>query len=407
MRSHTASRFSSIRPSATFAILERVHELRAKGSDVLDLGGGEPDFDSPEHVVNAAISALTTGQTHYTPSRGLPELLTAISEKLELDNGVVARRDNEIIVTPSAKHGLFITLMALLNPGDEVIIPTPSWVSYASMAHLIGAIPVSAALNPTDGFRITREALEQHVTPRSRVLLLNTPNNPTGRVLSPEEADVIAEFIREHDLLVVADEIYETILYDDAKHISLASRPDCADRTITVNGFSKTYAMTGWRLGYVAGPYDLVDEIIKAQQHTVGCAGTFVQYGAIAALNGPKGDVAAMAREYAARRELIVAGLNRLPGVRCTHPEGSFYAFADIRDTGFTSSAQFAEWLLDEARIAVTPGSAFGPGGEGHVRFSFATSRPILEQALARMETAFSSRFRGLANNFDSDSRIS
>ncbi|MEU2059711.1 pyridoxal phosphate-dependent aminotransferase [Streptomyces sp. NPDC013455] len=397
MRKRAASRFSRIQPSATFAVLERVHAMRAEGIDVLDLGGGEPDFDTPAHVVEAASAALHAGHTHYAPSRGLPELLTAISEKLERENGIVARRDKEIIVTPSAKHALFISLMALLEPGDEVVIPTPSWVSYASMAHLIGAVPVSAPLDPGTGFRITREALERHVTPRSRVLLLNTPNNPTGRALSREEAEVVSAFVQEHDLLVIADEIYEKIIYDGTRHVSLASLPGCAERTLTVNGFSKAHAMTGWRLGYVAGPDDLVREVLKAQQHSVGCAGTFIQHGGLAALTGPQDEVTAMTREYAARRDLIVAGLNRLPGVECARPEGSFYVFPDIRGTGFATSAEFAAWLLDEARVAVTPGSAFGPGGEGHVRLSYATSRDVIDQALDRMGDALARRANGYA----------
>ncbi|MBZ6137688.1 pyridoxal phosphate-dependent aminotransferase [Streptomyces olivaceus] len=397
MTSRTAARFSGIRRSATFAVLERVHALRAEGVDVLDLGGGEPDFDTPGHVVEAATRALDEGRTHYAPSRGLPELLAAVAEKLERDNGIVVRADRDIIVTPSAKHALFISLLALLDPGDEVLVPTPSWVSYASMARLVGAVPVSVPLDAADGFRLTRDVLERYVTPRTKVLLLNTPNNPTGRVLSPDEARTVSAFVRDHDLLVVADEIYEKIVYGGARHLSLASLPGCADRTLTVNGFSKAHAMTGWRLGYLCGPTDLVGEVLKAQQHSVGCAGTFVQYGGLAALTGPQDEVAAMTREYAARRELVVSGLNRLPGVRCALPEGSFYVFPDIRGTGFATSAEFAAWLLDEARVAVTPGSAFGPGGEGHVRLSFATSRAVIDEAVHRTGDALARRSPGFA----------
>ncbi|MEX2983084.1 pyridoxal phosphate-dependent aminotransferase [Streptomyces sp. C36] len=392
MRNHVATRFSGIEKSATYAVLELVHELRAKGVSVLDLGGGEPDFDSPEHVVAGAVDALHDGFTHYSPSRGLPELLTAISHKLREDSGVVADPATEIIVTPSAKHALFISLMTLLDPGDEIIIPTPSWVSYKSMAHLIGAVPVSAELSSENGFRITRELLERYVTDRSKAILVNSPNNPTGHTLTPEEAEDIASFARDHDLFVVSDEIYEKIRYNRAEHISVAALPGMAERTLTVNGFSKGYAMTGWRLGYVAGPAPVISEVLKVQQHSVGCAGSFVQRGGLAALTGDQGVIAEMADEYAARMALIVKGLNSLPGITCDIPGGGFYVFPDIRGTGFSSSAEFAEWLLTEAGVAVMPGTAFGPGGEGHIRLSFATSRDVIEEAVGRMARALAKR---------------
>ncbi len=387
-----ATRVSGIQNSATFAVFEAVRDLRARGVQVLDLGGGEPDFDTDPHIVGEAAAALADGDTHYTPSRGIPELLAAIAEKLGKDNGITADPAGDIIVTPSAKHALFISLMSLLDPGDEIIIPTPSWVSYASMARLVGAVPVLAELSAADGFEITREVLEAHVTPRTKVLLINTPNNPTGRALSEREAADVAAFAAAHDLFVVADEIYERIRYDGTPHISLASLPGCAGRTLTVNGFSKGYAMTGWRLGWVSGPSDVIAHVLKAQQHTVGCAGSFVQRGGLAALTGPQDAVREMAAEYAERRALITDGLNALPGIRCTAPDGAFYAFADIRGTGFSDSAAFTEWLLREAGVAVTPGTAFGPGGEGHVRLSFATSRAVIEEALERTATALARR---------------
>ncbi|WP_267244242.1 pyridoxal phosphate-dependent aminotransferase [Streptomyces sp. PR69] len=388
MKNHVATRFSGIKESATYAVLELVRELRAQGLPVLDLGGGEPDFATPRHIVAEANLALDEGFTHYSPSRGLPELLTAISRKLAEDNGIEADPAEGVIVTPSAKHALFITLMTLLDPGDELLVPTPSWVSYQSMAHLAGARPVAVPLGADDGFRITRKALEGQLSPRTKALLVNSPNNPTGRTLDAQEARVIADFVQEHELFAVADEIYEKIRYAGAPHLSIAALPGCAERTVTVNGFSKGYAMTGWRLGYAAGPARIMTEMLKVQQHSVGCAGSFVQRGGLAALTGPQEPVAEMAAAYTRRMELITDGLNSLPGVGCARPSGGFYAFPDIRGTGFASSEAFAGWLLREAHVAVMPGTAFGPGGEGHIRLSFATSEAVIEEALGRMAKA-------------------
>ncbi|GLF98500.1 pyridoxal phosphate-dependent aminotransferase [Streptomyces yaizuensis] len=392
MKSRTASRFSHLERSATIALLDEVQRLRAQGLKVLDLNGGEPDFATAEHIAAEAGTALHEGFTHYTPSRGLLSLREAISEKLRQDNGLHTHPATDIIVTPSAKHALYISLLAVLDPGDEVIVPTPGWVSYTSMAHLAGARPVPAVLSAANGFRITRELLESRVSERSKAIVVNTPNNPTGRVLSREEATAVAEFAIAHDLFIIADEIYEKIRYDGREHISPGALPGCAERTLTVNGFSKGYAMTGWRLGYVAGPAEVIGQLLKVQEHTVGCAGSFVQRGGVAALTGPQDFVQDMVDEYAARRELIVGGLNSLPGVVCAAPEGAFYAFADIRGTGIGSSAEFAAWALREAGVALTPGSAFGRGGEGHVRLSFATSRTVIDEAVGRLSSALAVR---------------
>ncbi|MEV5799698.1 pyridoxal phosphate-dependent aminotransferase [Streptomyces collinus] len=392
MTARAAARFHAVGESATYAVFDMVARMRAQGLEVVDLGGGEPDFDTAGHVVDEAVGALRDGFTHYTPSRGLPALLRAVSAKLAEDNGVVADAATDIVVTPSAKHALFAALVTVLDPGDELLVPTPSWVSYTEMARLIGARPVQVALDGADGFRITAELLERHVSPRTKALLVNSPNNPTGRSLTAEEAAVIARFAQEHDVLLISDEIYEKILYDGRAHLSLAAQPGCADRTITVNGFSKGYAMTGWRLGYAAGPTDLMAQLLKVQQHTVGCTASFVQRGGIAALTGSQEPVEWMGAQYAARRDLVVQGLNSLPGVSCSPPDGAFYAFADIRGTGFADSASFAQWLLREAAVAVMPGSAFGAGGEGFVRLSFATSPQVLRTALDRMARALAAR---------------
>ncbi|WP_328620079.1 pyridoxal phosphate-dependent aminotransferase [Streptomyces sp. NBC_00354] len=387
MSPRIAQRLSQVERSATVAMLDTVHRLRATGVEVLDLGGGEPDFETPPHIGAAATRALQEGDTHYTPSRGLPELLRAIAAKLSAENRITVDPAAGVIVTPSAKHALFVALMTVLDPGDEVIVPTPAWVSYAAMAGLAGARAVSAELRAEDGFRITRRLLESCVTARTRAVLVTTPNNPTGRVLDLAEAADIVAFAVDHDLVVITDEIYEKIVYDGREHLSIASLPGAADRTLTVNGFSKGYAMTGWRLGYLAGPEALVTPALKVHEHTVSCASSFVQRGGIAALTGPQDGVHAMAKEYEARRDLVVGALNALPGVSCALPEGAFYAFADIRATGLTS-AEFAQWLLAQTGVVVAPGTAFGAGGEGCVRLSFAASRSVLERAAERMASA-------------------
>jgi aspartate aminotransferase len=392
MRNPVASRLAGIERSATVAMLETVQRLRAAGTEVLDLGGGEPDFATAGHVVEAATAALHDGFTHYTSSRGLPELRAAIAAKLARDNGMAVDPDTDVIVTPSAKHALFVALMTVLDPGDELIVPAPAWVSYASMARLAGARPVPAELRATDGFRLTREVLERAVTPRSRALLINTPNNPTGRVLTRAELTDIAAFAAEHDLVLIADEIYEKIIFDGREHVSVATLPGCAERTLTVNGFSKGYAMTGWRLGYLAGPPGLVGAALKVQEHTVSCASSFVQRAGTVALTGPQDVVRDMVDEYAVRRARTVTDLNALPGLDCAAPDGAFYVFPSIRGTGFERSAEFAEWLLAEAAVVVTPGSAFGPGGEGHVRLSLATAPEVIKEAVDRIGIALGAR---------------
>ncbi|MEY9834798.1 pyridoxal phosphate-dependent aminotransferase [Streptacidiphilus sp. EB103A] len=386
-RARVASRFSGIEKSPTYAILDLAAELRAQGESILDLNGGEPDFDTPDHITAEGRQALDSGFTHYTPSRGLPVLLEAIGDKLLKDNGLALDPARQIIVTPSAKHALFVSVMTLLGPGDELLIPTPSWVSYPAMARLAGAEPVFAPLSAENGFRLTRELLEVHLTPRTRALLINNPNNPTGNVLSPAEADAVASVARDHDLWVITDEIYEKVRFR-GEHISLAALPGMADRTLTVNGFSKAYAMTGWRLGYVAAPEDVSAQMLKVQQHTVGCAGSFVQRGGHSALTGPQEPIQRMRTAYAERRDLLVEGLSGIPGFACPSPDAALYAFCDISGTGFADPTSFTSWLLREAKVAVTPGSAFGPGGKRHIRLAFASDPKTLTDAVDRIKTA-------------------
>ncbi|MDI3417841.1 pyridoxal phosphate-dependent aminotransferase [Streptomyces luteolus] len=385
--SRVASRFAGIEKSPTYAILDLASELRAQGESILDLNGGEPDFDTPSHITAEATQTLNSGFTHYTPSRGLPALLTAIGDKLLKDNGVAVDPARQIIVTPSAKHALFLSVMTLLGPGDELLIPTPSWVSYPAMVRLAAAEPVFAPLSADNGFRITRELLEERLTPRTRALLINNPNNPTGNVLTTAEAEAVADVARDHDLFVITDEIYEKVRFR-GEHVSIAALPGMADRTVTVNGFSKGYAMTGWRLGYVAAPEDVSAQMLKVQQHTVGCAGSFVQRGGISALTGPQEPIDRMRTAYESRRDLLVEGLSSIPGFVCPSPDAALYAFCDISGTGFADPTAFTTWLLREAKVAATPGSAFGPGGERHIRMAFATDEETLGEAVDRIKRA-------------------
>jgi aspartate aminotransferase len=386
MRPRTARRFAGLERSATIALYDKVRLLQAEGRAVLDLGGGQPDQPTPSVVTDAAVTALRDGRTRYTTSRGLPELRAAITEKLATDNGIHADPDTDVVVTPSAKHALFVAMMTVLNPGDEVITPSPSWVSYRVLAHLAGGRAVPADTTPD--FRITEESLQRARTERTRAILLNTPNNPTGRALRAEEADAVAAFAIEHDLIVITDEIYERFRYDQVPHLSMAARQDCADRTLTVNGLSKSHAMTGWRLGYLTGPADLITDAVKVVEHTVSCATSFVQHAAVTAITEADRAVGSVVDEYTKRREMVIAALDGQAGIACPAPEGTFYAFPDIRAAGRGGSAEFAEWLLAEAEVAVVPGTAFGAGGEGHVRLSFAVPTDTLAVALGRITTA-------------------
>ena len=379
-----AERVVGVHPSATVMVTDMARAMARQGLDVINLGTGDPDFDTPSLLVEAALEAIRSGYTHYVSSAGIAELRTAIAEKLGKENGLDFDPDSEIIVTPGGKLALFAAVMATVDEGDEVLILDPSWVSYAPCVQLAGGVAVHVPLRKEDNFRVTETGLRAKLTSRSRLLIVNSPNNPTGRVLTPQELAAIADVALAHDLWVLSDEIYEKVLFDGHEHCSVGSLPDMLDRTIIINGFSKTYAMTGWRLGYVAAKARLAKEILKIQQHSVTCAASFTQYAGTAALTGPQDAVSQMVEEYRKRRDIITEGLNGLPGVSCHLPEGTFYAFPDISGTGM-SSMEFADMLLSEARVAVTPGIAFGQSAEGHVRLSFATSTQLIEAAIERM----------------------
>jgi aspartate aminotransferase len=378
-----AARVRNAAPSPTLAVSEKARQLKAQGRDVIDLGGGDPDFITPEHIRNAAAAAMHAGDTHYVASSGTPALRNAIAKKLKDDNGLTYD-PSEIIVTTGGKQALFEASMALVEPGVDVLILEPAWVSYDPMVTLAGGSVIHVGLDPDSNWTVTRDVLESHVTPASRVLFMNSPCNPTGRVLSQDEHQAIADFAVEHDLIVFTDEMYEKIIYDGRRHFSLATWPGLWDRTITFNGFSKAYAMTGWRLGFMAGPKVFMNEIAKVQSHSITHATSFAMAGAVAALSGPQESIREMVEAWDRRRQLVANGLNSIKGIDYTPAEGAFYAFPDIRGTGM-SSMEFSDLALIEAEIAVVPGNAFGDSGEGFIRLSFATSDEMLGKTIERL----------------------
>lgn len=379
-----AERVRNATPSPTLAVSQRARELRADGIDVIDLGGGDPDFITPEHIREAAITAMNSGDTHYAPSKGTPQLLEAIASKLQTDNGISVNPATDVIVTPGGKSAIFQAIMSFVEPGVDVMLFEPAWVSYQPMVELAGGRAIGVPLNPDDNFAITSKVLEQHVTPETRVILLNSPNNPTGRVATQEELSAVADFAKAHDILVFTDEIYEKIIFGTHKHISIATLPDMADRTLTFNGLSKAYAMTGWRLGYVAGPTDLIKKIAILQSHSVTCATSFAMAGGVAAYNGPQDIIYEMVAAWDRRRKLITDGLNSIKGLHQAPIEGAFYGFVDGRGTGM-SIEELSQKLLNEAHVAVVPGTAFGASSTSHFRLSFATSDENLNKAIERI----------------------
>jgi aspartate aminotransferase len=385
----TSQRVAAVVPSATMAVAAKAAQMKRQGVDVIDLGAGEPDFDTPQHMIDAADIAMRSGITHYVAGAGMKTLLEAIAVKFQVENGLSQDAAGEIVVTPGGKQALFETIMATIDPGDEVITLEPSWVSYEACILLAGGVPVGIPLDVRQNFAVTKEAVAARVTPHSKMIIVNSPNNPTGRVLTREEIESICEVALENDLLVISDEIYEKLVYDDRKHFSVASLPGMKERTITLNAFSKTYAMTGWRLGYLAGPREIVKQILKVHSHSATCATSFVQSAGVAALKGDPAPVEAMIAEFGRRRDEIARQLNSAPGFHCPLPEGTFYAFPDVRETGM-SSIELSEYLLSEAKVAVIPGAAFGPTGEGHLRISFANSVEKLQEAGQRISEALS-----------------
>jgi aspartate aminotransferase len=390
-----ADRLKTLAPSSTLAVQAKAKALRAQGVDVISFGAGEPDFDTPERIKEAAVQAMRRGQTKYTEVGGVPELRAAICEKFRRDNGLEYRPD-EILVSCGAKHTLFNLVVAMLNPGDEVLVPSPYWVSYPEQARLLGAVPVPVPTREATGFDLDPAALAAAVTPRTKVVVLNSPNNPTGAVFSPAALQAVARLAVERGLFVVSDECYEALTFE-GRHASIAALgPEVKARTLVVNTCSKAYAMTGWRIGYAGGPRELIRAMTDVQSQVTSNPTSVAQWAAVEALAGPQDEVAKMAGEFDRRRRLIVAGLNALPGVSCVMPKGAFYAFPNIaglvgkRPPGgaqpLRGSVDVTAFFLERARVAVVPGVDFG--SDAHVRLSYATSDALIREGLARMGAA-------------------
>ena len=370
-------------PSLTLAIDSKAKAMRAEGIDVCGFGAGEPDFDTPEHIKEAAIKALQEGFTKYTPSAGLPELRTAISEKFSKANGI-DYKPNQVIVSNGAKQSCFNAVLACCEPGDEVIIPAPYWLSYPDMVKLVGAEPVIVQTKASNAYKMTPEEFENAMTPRTKMVIINSPGNPTGSVYTREELEALVEVALTEDIFILSDEIYEKLIYDDASHVSVASlSKDAYDLTITVNGFSKAYAMTGWRLGYLGAPDHIAKVIDSLQSHSTSGPNSFAQKGAVAALKGSQQCVTDMRDEFNVRREYMYERLAAIPNVSTVKPLGAFYMLADISKFGL-SSTNFADRLLSKAEVAVVPGIAFGD--DKTVRLSYATDLETIKTGLDRIE---------------------
>lgn len=380
-----AARARAVAESATLAIDTKAKALKASGADVISFGAGEPDFPTPAHIVAAAQAACADPATHrYSPAAGLPALRAAIAAATRQNSGLPVEA-GQVLVTNGGKHALYTAFQTLLDPGDEVLLPAPYWVSYPEQVRLAGGVAVELPTDAGSGFMVSVEQLEAAVTPRTKALVFVSPSNPTGAVYPPQVVAAIGEWAAGAGIWVITDEIYEHLVFDGAQHVSMPSvAPAIRDRCVVISGVAKTYAMTGWRVGYVCAPHDLLEGIVKVHQYQIMSAPTTAQDAAVVALTGAEQDVRRMVDEYDRRRRLVVNGLNRI-GLPTFEPRGAFYAFPRISGTGL-SSEDFSERLLFEGQVAAIPGSAFGPSGEGHLRASYATSFEGIEEALVRIE---------------------
>jgi aspartate/methionine/tyrosine aminotransferase len=386
-----AQRMNRLGTETAFEVLARAQALEAQGKKVIHLEIGEPDFDTPRYIRKAAADALEQGFTHYGPSAGLPELRRLIAEQWNRERNIPCDADN-VVVTPGAKPIMFFAMLALVEEGDEVLYPNPGFPIYESVVNFLNARAIPLVLREQNGFDLDIKDLESRITSRTRLLILNSPHNPTGSVMKPETVEAVAALARRHDFWVLADEIYARTLYE-GRHVSIASLPGMAERTIVLDGFSKTYAMTGWRLGFGIMEKQLAKHVARLQTNANSCTATFVQKAGYAALAGSQAEVKAMVEEFRARRDIIVEGLNKLPGVTCLKPQGAFYAFPNITGTGI-SSAELAKLMLEEAGVACLSGTAFGAAGEGYLRFSYANSAENIRTALGWMSELLSVRAR-------------
>ncbi|MYA62564.1 MAG: pyridoxal phosphate-dependent aminotransferase [Dehalococcoidia bacterium] len=378
-----AQRMTRLGTETAFEVLAKARLLEAEGMDVVHLEIGEPDFDSPSNIVEAGKDALDDGFTHYGPSPGFPDLRDRIAQEIRDTRGVHVTGDN-VVVTPGGKPIMFFLIMALVDRGDEVLYPNPGFPIYESMINFVGGVPVPMQLYESKEFNIDIDEIEGKITDRTKLMIVNSPNNPCGSVMSKHDLECLAQLAIDNDIAVLSDEIYSGFLYE-GEHHSISSFPNMRERTIILDGFSKSYAMTGWRIGYGVMPLELVEPISRLVTNSVSCTAGFTQVAALEALNGSREDVHSMVAEFKKRRSIIVDGLNSIEGIRCPLPKGAFYAFPNVEETGM-SSRRFADDLLTEAGVACLPGESFGQYGDGFVRFSFANSTENIEKALDRIE---------------------
>jgi len=389
MTDYFAKRMSRMGESATLKAMEIAARLKAEGKDIIAFNVGEPDFNTPTHIIKAAEKAMEEGFTHYTPSGGIPELRQAVAEKCKKDNGIPCEQGNVMVAT--SKFCLFATVLSVVDDGDEVIIPEPSWGSYVDMVGLAGGKVKHVGVKAEDGFRVRPEAVAEQVTSRTKLIFLNSPSNPTGGLIKKEDMKGLVDLALDHKFLILSDEVYENLIYE-GEHVSPASFPGAFEQTVTVNGFSKAYSMTGWRMGYLVAPKHLFSGIIKMQQQAVTCAPAFGQKAALTALKDPqsKEALAKMLKEFKERREVIVKGLNAIPGIKCPKSPATFYAFPsfDNKKMYKMTSDEMADHLLEKAAVSCTSGRAFGPSGEGCLRFSYSNNLKNIREGLRRVGEA-------------------
>ncbi|WP_044022999.1 pyridoxal phosphate-dependent aminotransferase [Bacillus sp. SG-1] len=389
MKWELAERVSALTPSTTLAITAKAKEMKAQGIDVIGLGAGEPDFNTPQHIMSAATASMEEGHTKYTPASGLAGLKNAIIDKFKDDQGI-SYEPSEVIVTSGAKHGLYTLFQVLLNEGDEVIIPTPYWVSYPEQVKLAGGVPVFIEGKEDNQFKITPEQLKEAVTGNTKAVIINSPSNPTGMLYSKEELEAIGQACLEKNILIISDEIYEKLVYEGNQHVSIAEiSPQLKEQTVVINGVSKSHSMTGWRIGYAAGDAKIIKAMTNLASHSTSNPTTTSQYGAIAAYEGTQEPVEEMRKAFEERLNIVFEKLNAIPGFNCIKPQGAFYLFPNVKEaaemTGYESVDSFVKALLEEAEVAVIPGSGFGT--PDNIRLSYATSLDLFEKALERIHS--------------------
>ena len=386
MEYKTAKRMESLPFSEIRAVMEKATKMQQAGENVIHLEIGRPDFDTPEKIKEAAYESLKAGHVFYTSNYGIPALRKEIA-KWETEHHGVQYDADEVLVTVGVGEATYASMAAFLEDGDEVLVPNPVWLNYIHVPSSLGAVPVTYNLKEENNYQIDMEELESKITDKTKMIVIVNPSNPTGGVLSRETLEKLSQLAIKNDLLVVADEIYSQLVYDDTKHVSIASLPGMKERTITLGGFSKAYSMTGWRLGYMCAPRGIIAACVSVHQYTITCASSFVQEAAVTALRDCADDVEAMRQEYQRRKDYAVKALNEIDGISCNDPQGAFYIFVNVKSLGM-SSMEVAEYFLEEAKVAMVPGSAFGSEGEGYLRLSYACSYEDLQEAIRRIKDA-------------------